>query len=83
MHIQWFATHRLHDAPDPIDVAAILPALAGIEHQRRVRELASIGSRQLIDGLIVFQSFAVPQPVDESGRVGEEVMQRNRSLGWT
>src|SRR4029077_1713042 len=54
MYIQWLAAHRLHDAADPIDVAAVLPALPGIEHQRRARELVSVGGWQLVEGLVVF-----------------------------
>jgi len=79
--IQRLAAHRLHDAADPIDVAAVLPALPGIEHQRRARELVSVGGWQLVEGLVVFQRLTVPQPVDEAGGVGKEVMERNRPLG--
>ena len=81
MYIQWLAAHRLHDAADPIDVAAVLPALPGIEHQRLERKPASVGGRQLVEGSIISQRLTVPQAVDEAGRVGEEVTERNRPLG--
>jgi hypothetical protein len=42
---------------------------------RDERQAQSPLGRQLVDGLVVFQRLTVPQPVDETGGVGKEVME--------
>ena len=82
--VERLAADRLHDAADPVDVDAVFPALARIEHQRHAyrRELAR-GGRRHAGRLDVADHVGVPDLVAEAGRVGEQVTQRDRPLGRT
>src|SRR6266446_6827396 len=82
--VERLAADRFHDAADPVDVDAVFPALARIEHQRHAyrRELAR-GDRRHAGRLDVADHVGVPDLVAEAGRVGEQVTQRDRPLGRT
>jgi len=76
--IQRLAADEFHDTADTIDVGAVSPALAGIEHERAARRPPSFRGRQPLDGARVAHGFGIPQPVAEAGGVGQQMAQRDR-----
>ena len=69
-------------APDPVDVDAILPALARIENQRQVqcRELAREDGGNARD-LDIADQVRVPDLVTKAGCMGQQMTQRDRAFG--
>jgi len=66
----------LDDTADPVDVDAVLPALAGVEGERppQRRQIARHHSRRA-GGLDITQRVGIPVFVGEPGGVGQQVLQ--------
>ena len=76
------AADRLDHLAGPVDADAVLPALAGIEQQRRAQRCTG---RSMTPGTpiacLVRDDVGVPDLVAEAGSVREQVAQRDRLAG--
>ena len=73
---------RFDRAAGPVEIDAVFPAVARVEHQRQPqrRELARARRRRAADFDIADQ-VGVPGLVAEAGRMGQQMPQRDRPLG--
>src|SRR5262249_60489861 len=72
----------LHGLADPIDVDAVVPAIARIESERRGERLVLAGNDARRTGLLlVAQEVGIPDVIAEAGRVSQEVPQGDGPLG--
>src|SRR5204862_3595217 len=76
--LQCGAAESLHQAAGPVDALSILPTRPRLEHQR-------VGLAWFGRGLLrsVPEHLAIPDVVTETGRMGEQMAQRNRGPGGT
>ena len=69
---------------DPVEIDAVLPALARVAHERRLeRGILALGDARHAGMLVVADHVLVPEVVREAGRVRQQMTQRDRSAGWT
>jgi hypothetical protein len=77
--LERLAADLLDRLAGPVDVDAVLPALAGVEHQRRPQRVVPDGDDAGDAGLPhVAADVGVPDVVAEAGGVGQQVAQRDR-----
>ena len=80
--LQRLVAHGLNRLADPVDIDAVFPAIARIEHQRRVeRGILAFADERSSRDLLELRHRLAPDAVGETCRVSEEVAQRDRSLG--
>jgi hypothetical protein len=74
--------HGFDRFADIIHADAVLPALAGIERQRRVERLALAGGDAGKVGIFhIFGGVGIPDVVSEAAGMGQQVAQRYVALG--
>ena len=79
---QRLAADGFHHLAGPVDVDAVLPALAGVEQQRqRQRLVLAGGDPGNVQGGLDLLDVGVPDLVAEAGAVGEQMAQGHRALG--
>ena len=84
IRIELLAADRLDGLAGPVDVDAVFPALARIERERQGQRLVLARGHAGNAGVLhVLAHAAVPDVVAIAGRVGEQVLERDRPLGRT
>src|SRR5262249_10138388 len=80
--VELLATRRLDHLARPVDVDAVLPLIAGVEHQRRgQRRVRAARDAGRVGGRLVLEDPRLPDLVGEARAVGEQVTERDRTLG--